>query len=189
MPDKRVTVTYYSIERKTKPGEIAVSKSVRLIIAIGLTLAVIMTSSCNGAGPENEPDGVVTEKASSQLISQITMREQQLAEPTDDRLEIMINIGMQTEDIGIQKVYIYSAKRLSDSQVSELVAMGITPYPDTWIPPVGAHPAGFISADMPVDKLDELVVKDYVVRLDTAETVSQPLQPGVEDQQPEAMEK
>ena len=52
--------------------------------------------------------------------------------------------------------------------------MGITPYPDSWIPPVGAHPTGFIMADMPINKLEALAEKDYVVRLDTAERVLEP---------------
>ena len=52
--------------------------------------------------------------------------------------------------------------------------MGITPYPESWIPPLENHPSGFILADMPVDKLEALAEKGYVVRLETAERVLEP---------------
>ena len=52
--------------------------------------------------------------------------------------------------------------------------MGITIYPDSWIPPAGNNPDGFYLADMPVDKLDALAAKDYVIRLDTAEKQLKP---------------
>ena len=53
--------------------------------------------------------------------------------------------------------------------------MGIIPYPDSWIPSAEGQSAGFMVADMPIDKLDELTGKDYVVQLDTAEQVLEPL--------------
>ena len=50
-----------------------------------------------------------------------------------------------------------------------LSSLGVTVYPESWIPPVGNHPNGFILAEMPVDKLDGLAAKSYVIALDTAE--------------------
>jgi hypothetical protein len=55
-----------------------------------------------------------------------------------------------------------------------LTGLGITIYPDSWIPPLANHPNGFVLADMPVDKLDALAAKDYVIKLDTAEQQLQP---------------
>jgi len=83
-------------------------------------------------------------------------------------------MGMRTENLGMQRIFIHLAQEPTPSQIGELKAIGITPYPDSWIPPVGGHPTGFIVADMPIDKLDELAGKDYVVRLDTAEQVIEP---------------
>ena len=68
-----------------------------------------------------------------------------------------------------QQIFIHSPEMLTSSQISELENMGITVYPESWIPPVGAHLTGFIIADMPIDKLDELATKDYISTLDTAE--------------------
>jgi len=114
------------------------------------------------------------EKASSLLLFQIELRQQQIAEPTAERLEQMKAMGMRVDDLEIQRIFIHLTKELNSSQVEELEAIGITLYLDSWIPPVGAHPTGFILADMPIDRLEELVEKDYVVRLDTAERVLEP---------------
>ena len=82
--------------------------------------------------------------------------------------------GMRIEDLGRQRIFIHLAQEPTAKQLNELEAMGVTPYPDSWIPPVGEFPTGFIVADMPVDKLDELAGKDYVVQLDTAEQLLEP---------------
>jgi len=117
---------------------------------------------------------IKTGKASALLLLQIDLKEKQLAAPTPERLEQMKAMGMRTENLGMQRIFIHLAQEPTAQQIDELKAMGITPYSDSWIPAVGGHPTGFIVADMPVDKLDELAGKDYVVRLDTAEQVSEP---------------
>ena len=113
-------------------------------------------------------------KASALLLLQVDLKEKQLAAPTPERLEQMKAMGMRTENLGMQRIFIHLAQELTPSQIDELTAMGIIPYPDSWIPAAGGHPTGFIVADMSVDKLDELSGKDYVVRLDTAEQVLEP---------------
>jgi len=113
-------------------------------------------------------------KASALLLLQIGLREKQLAAPTADRLEQMKAMGMRTENLDMQRIFIHLAQEPTPSQIDELQAMGITPYPDSWIPAAAGHLAGFLIADMPIDKLDELASKDYVVWLDTAEQVLEP---------------
>ena len=105
---------------------------------------------------------------------EITLKKDQLAEPTPERLSQMQSMGMSTGNLGIQKIYIYLSQQLTAGQADELRALGVTVYPDSWIPPVGNHPAGFILADMPVGNLDALAAKDYIVMLDTAEKLLQP---------------
>jgi hypothetical protein len=117
---------------------------------------------------------IKTGKASALLLLQIDLREKQLAAPVPERLEQMKAMGMRTENLGMQRIFIHLAQEPTASQIDELEAIGITPYPDSWIPSAGGHSTGFIVADMPVDKLDELAGKDYVVRLDTAEQVLEP---------------
>ena len=137
-----------------------------LPLLICLVLVLVMTSCGIVATPK--------EKASALLLSQIELRQQQIAEPTAERLEQMKAMGMRVDDLEIQRIFIHLTKELNSSQVEELEAIGITLYLDSWIPPVGAHPTGFILADMPIDRLEELAEKDYVVRLDTAERVLEP---------------
>ena len=117
---------------------------------------------------------IKAKKASALLLLQINLREKQLAAPTPERLEQMKAMGMRTENLGMQRIFIHLAQELTASQIDELEAMGIIPYPDSWIPPVGGHPTGFIVADMPIDKLNELAGKGFIVWLDTAEQVLEP---------------
>ncbi len=121
--------------------------------------------------PEFSENG---EKVSSQLLAQVNLRKEQIAEPTTDRLEIMKNMGMRIDNLEIQRIFIHLNEELNPPQIEELEGMGLTLYLDSWIPSVGAHPTGFLIADMPIDKLEELARKDYVVRLDTAEQMLQP---------------
>ena len=113
-------------------------------------------------------------KASSTLLLQVSLRLQQLTNPTVNRLSQMQSMGMKTDNIGIQQIYLYLSQPLTSSQADELRSLGITLYPDSWIPPTANHPTGFMLADMPVDKLDMLAVKNYVIKLDTAETKALP---------------
>jgi subtilisin family serine protease len=92
-----------------------------------------------------------------------------LEEGRVDILQTMQVRGTEVTPIDKQRIFIHSVEALSQSQIEELEAMGLTLYLDSWIPPVVAHPTGFLIADMPIDKLEELVEKDYIVSLDTAE--------------------
>jgi hypothetical protein len=125
---------------------------------------------------------VIDRKASGLLFKQIRLREKQIADPRADRLEQMKASGMSVENLSIQRIFIYFTQKPTAVQVKELQDLGIILYMDSWIPPVGTHPAGFIVADMSVDKLDDLASKDYVVRIDTAEQLREPLTiPGDEE--------
>jgi subtilisin family serine protease len=73
-----------------------------------------------------------------------------------------------------EKVFLYFTQKPTATQISELADQGVTAYPDSWIPPVGNHPTGFMLANMPVDKLDMLAAKNYIVQMDTAEEMAYP---------------
>jgi hypothetical protein len=133
----------------------------------------VSISACSGSS-NITVSSLAQSKVSSLLIQQISLRQAQIASPTSDRLAQMHAQGMHTENLDIQRVYIYVKQQLTPSKTSELQALGITVYPDSWIPPVGNNPNGFYLADLPLDKLESLAAKDYVVRLDTAEQMSQP---------------
>ena len=138
-------------------------RKLTLVGVISLSIVMGMSSFSCSENPLKQT------KASSTLLSQVALKQQQLASPTEERLGQMKSMGMRTEDLHSQRIYIYLPQQLTATQADELRALGITLYLDSWIPPVGNHPTGFILADMPVDKLNALASKDYIVKLDTAE--------------------
>ena len=113
-------------------------------------------------------------KISPLLQVQVNLRREQLTNPTSERLAQMQAQGMKVSDLNIQRIFIYLNQNLTSTQSDDLQALGIVVYPDSWIPPVGNHPTGFILADMPIDALETLAAKDYVMKLDTAEVQSKP---------------
>jgi hypothetical protein len=139
----------------------------RVFLVSLILVSVIASLSCT----EN---AVTKTKASSALLVQVALRQQQQATPTAERLQQMQTLGMRTDYLGTQRIFIYLAQQLTPAQITELTGLGITIYPDSWIPPLANHPNGFVLADMPVDKLDALAAKDYVIKLDTAEQQLQP---------------
>ena len=147
-----------------------VSKFVVLIIAISLIAFTLLPASCSSSQVVSD----VSKKVGSQLLTQVNLREEQIAKPTSDRLEIMKSMGMRVDNLGSQRIFIHLSQELNTSQIEELEAIGVTLYLDSWIPPVGDHPTGFLIADMPIDRLETLAEKDYVVRLETAERQLEP---------------
>ena len=131
-----------------------------------IALLLLITSCATVAMPN--------QKASSLLLFQIELRQQQIAGPTPERLQQMKNMGLNVDNLDIQRIFIYLGEPITPAQVQELQAIGITLYLDSWIPPTDKHHEGFLVADMPLNKLAELAAKDYVLRLDSAERVAQP---------------
>ena len=119
-----------------------------------------------------EPEAKVSSLLSLQVETKL--RFQQIA-PTDGELSLMQAKGMKTEDLEMQRIFIHLTQEPTAEQLAELEAMGIIPYPDSWIPSAEGPSAGFMVADMPLDKLDELTGKVYIIQLDTAEQMLEPL--------------
>jgi hypothetical protein len=147
-----------------------------IITIFGLLLSL----GANCQKPAN-PEGVavagnelIARKVSPLLLNQIELRQSQIKQPANENLQKMRAMGMSTENIAIQKIFIYFGQKPTETQIREISTLGITVYPDSWIPPVGNSHAGFMLAEMPVDRLGNLVAKDYVINLDTAERASQP---------------
>jgi len=140
----------------------------RMVITFMLAPLFILPVSCSNT------ETMTNEKISGLLLTQVNFRIEQIDNPTTERLEMMKNMGMVVDNLESQRIFIHLEHELNDSQIKDLQNMGLTLYPDSWIPPVGAHPTGFILADMPVEVLGELADKEYIVNLDTAEVEFQP---------------
>ncbi len=147
------------------------------VTAVGLAASLLIAGAC--AAPDEAPSEPVANEATEEKIEpplriQVDLRRQQIASPSADRLDRMRSQGMKLDDIAIQLIYIYLSEEMSAAQVNELEAMGIVLYLDSWLPPVGSHPTGFLLANIPVGTLETLAAKPYVVKLDTAEEALQP---------------
>ena len=140
----------------------------RTVIAFLILLLFILPASCS------DTETTASEKISSLLLTQVNLRLEQIDDPTTERLEMMRNMGMMVDNLDKQRVFIHLERELNDAQVKELQTLGLTLYLDSWIPPVGAHPTGYIIVDMPINVLEELADKEYIVSLDTAEVELQP---------------
>jgi hypothetical protein len=140
-----------------------------VIMRLGIIVLTLMFFSCTG-----QSSTPISEKVSSQLSAQINLKQAQIDAPTPERLKTMRDMGMNTDNLQLQRIYIRLNKELTQSQIDELKGLGITLYLDSWIPPLSNHPTGFLLADMPIGKLAELTQKEYVVSLDTAEVQLQP---------------
>ena len=150
----------------------------KLLGVVLVMTAIITAALVTGGQSQPGEEEIVNEKVSSLLLMQVDLREAQIAAPTADRLRQMQALGMRTEDLASQRIFIHFEQRPTQSQLDELQGLGITVYVDSWIPPVGAHPTGFMLADMPIDKLYDLAARDYVIRLNTAEQLLQPYAEG-----------
>ncbi len=149
-----------------------------LALLVPLVLGGISQPNASAQEPEAQ------NKISSLLTAQVAAKARAVkaggvqpaleASLRESRFDILQTPGIRLENLNKQRLFIHFAQEPSQSQVAELEAMGITPYLDSWIPPVGDHPTGFIIADMPVDKLETLAGKNFITRLDTAERLLKP---------------
>ncbi len=155
------------------------SGMVRILGIIGVLVLLFMNGY--GAVPTmaSEPNPANTEgintvnnKVSSLLSMHIKMKTAQAANTVQDAMKpfgIEPESTGETTSVNRERVFLHFAQKPTDSQINELQSFGVTIYPDSWIPPVGSHPTGFLLADMPIDKLDALASRSYIVSLDSAE--------------------
>jgi subtilisin family serine protease len=70
-----------------------------------------------------------------------------------------------TEKHFIQAI-IYLTNFPSSNQLIELKNLGINILPESWTPPAGNHPLGFLSAEIPIDKLLSTLQFDFIQKID-----------------------
>jgi clostripain len=120
---------------------------------------------------KDEPEAKVSSLLALQVEAKMRYQQLPLTAAATSTMQASV---MNSEDLETQRVFIHMAQEPTARQLKELEALGIIPYPESWIPPVGEFPTGFIVAEMPVDKLGALADKDYITRLDTAEQLLEP---------------
>jgi len=125
---------------------------------------------------KTEKSNRIEKKISSLLQMQVQLRKSNIEQPRPERLSAMQGMGMKTaaDKMDQQRVFIHAKRKLSASKIASLEKIGVIVYEDSWIPPLGNHPTGYVIATMPVDRLYDLAAKSYVVRLETAERMLMP---------------
>jgi len=148
-------------------GVLTAIKLSRLAIAVIFILSVLLIPCCSCAKTGNP-------KIDSLLQTQVKLKKEQLSNPTSERLQLMQNMGMRTDDLEKQRIFIHMKDLPDSSQVRELESMGIVLYLDSWIPPLENHSTGFLLADMLIKRMAELAEIDYIINLETAERALEP---------------
>jgi subtilisin family serine protease len=154
-------------------------KRLTIVKVFGIILIIILLFANGGwpasirAAGNNSTGSKVTsllsmhlkmKKAQSPNSGQTTMKASGLDSPANQ----------ETTLVNKEKVFLYFAQKPTTAQINELNGLGVTVYPNSWIPPVNNFKNGFVLADMPVDKLDTLTASSYIVTMDTAEQVLSP---------------
>jgi subtilisin family serine protease len=148
------------------------SRAITIVVVIGLILITFWV----------EPDiqaadlKIQGSKISSFLAFRIEMKKQ-MKQSEESRVEMpsadIQSLGEMTR-LGNEKVFIYFTKPPTTKQVNELGALGVEVYPDSWIPPIGDFPTGFVLADIPIENIDSVAARNYIHRIDSAEQLSEP---------------
>ncbi len=76
---------------------------------------------------------------------------------------------------GFVRTFMYFKERPSREEIRDLENLGITIYEDSWIPPLENHPYGFMVADIPLHRVQDVEALPYVKRIDSAEVRRFPL--------------
>lgn len=71
-------------------------------------------------------------------------------------------------------VVIYQHSYPSNEQLNHYYSLGVTPYTETWTPPLQNHPYGFFLAELPSDKLVETLSLPFLVMMDYADGLAYP---------------
>jgi subtilisin family serine protease len=159
----------------SRPG---LFRIITVLCVFSLLLTGLVWTAPVSAGNEAQPVSKVGSLLSLRL--QLKLQQQQLAQSgyqsqsqsLTSPVDILAADG--TTDLNSEKVFLRFANEPSLEQISDLASEGIVVYPDSWIPPVGVFKTGIILADLPVDRLDALAARDYILNIDTAEERSFP---------------
>jgi subtilisin family serine protease len=154
-------------------NKLVMSKLFGLIIILVLLFANISWTPPVKAAV-NQPAG---SKISSLLAMQIKTKLAQAANTAQSAVKPFGDDSPSAAEIAPlnqEEVFLHFAQKPSTSQLKDLSALGVTVFPNTWIPSVGAFTTGFVLADMPVTKLDALAAESYIVTMDTAEQTLSP---------------
>ncbi|MBC7257616.1 MAG: S8 family serine peptidase [Chloroflexi bacterium] len=136
-----------------------------------VTLAIVFALLPAG-GHATEPTPAA--KMSALLQYQLALKREFLANPDVGIAEALTATAGSRWNPQRQHLFVYLQGAPTSQWAQRAQALGVVLYGQTWIPPVGTHPYGFVVADAPVQQVTALASLDDVVRLETAEQVLRP---------------
>jgi len=139
----------------------------RCIVALGIVFALLPVGG--HAGTADFPT-----KMSALLQYQLTLKQAYLANPSIGIAEALSATAGSRWDPRRQRMFVYLRGAPSPWWLQRAQSLGFVVYPETWTPPVGIHPHGFVVASGPIQQVAALAALDDVARLDTAEQVLHP---------------
>ena len=108
------------------------------------------------------------------IALQIQLKKSYKEQPTSERIKVMRRMGITTDEIDKQLVYIHLERKLNPSRIASLKEIGVIVYERLMVPPLENHPTGYVTASIPIDRLYDVARKPFVTRLETAERVLLP---------------
>ena len=124
-----------------------------------------------GAAPETR-----TDKISPVILAHRDAKRQPLALAPEAHRRDLEARGLNAGDLSGESCALYTERPLSAAEREALEGRGIAIVPGLWIPPVaGRHPQGFHLARVAYDSLDAVRDDPRLVRLESAEIRSRPL--------------
>jgi len=143
-------------------------KAKRILLSILLAVAVaagMFPTAANAAPPSP------ASKLSALLRYQLALKQEYLLWPTDAVAQALAATTGSGWNPNRQRLFVYLDAEPDSLLLQELQAMGLTPHPETWIPPVGVHATGVMLADAPTEQVSALAAVESIARLETAEQV------------------
>jgi Tol biopolymer transport system component len=160
------------------------SCAVRFLAVLGILILLFTNaySSIPALAESGKPSdlSLTGSKVSGLLSLHVQIKKNQMTKSSDDELKSLVLDQQSIDeiiltDIDKERVFLHFTEQPTESQIQELNSLGVTVYSDSWIPPVNNFKTGFVLAEIPVDKLDSLINKSYIVFIDTAEQMLSPL--------------
>ena len=138
-----------------------------------LGILILLFASNSWSAPVQADETTSAENKVSSLLSlHIKQKEIHVGEALQGSAKLLgVDSASSTETtlINRERVYLHFTQQPTDGQIAELKTLGVAVFADSWVPPVNNFQNGFVLAEMPVEHLDALTAKDYIVSLDTAE--------------------
>ncbi|MBN1638249.1 MAG: hypothetical protein JW866_04745 [Ignavibacteriales bacterium] len=114
-----------------------------------------------------QQEQIIPDTIKEKLANLIILEEIQLANEKMEKGEI-------SAEQNKSKLILYLEEKPNETQLDELQKLGVNCYTELWTPATKTHPLGFFIAEVPNDKLFDLLNLEYIKKVDTAEKETYP---------------